>query len=109
QRIGLHWVERFMEWQKDTLKVKWTQALEKCRTQVLNLMAVKEFFEELIRIVERYDIRLENIYNMDEKGVQLGVGGSITAIIDRDLKMAYNIEEGSREHVTILEVACMDG
>ncbi|TFK16885.1 hypothetical protein FA15DRAFT_711326 [Coprinopsis marcescibilis] len=46
--IGLHWVDRYLARQKDTLKIKWTQALEKCRAQVLNPTAVKEFFDELL-------------------------------------------------------------
>ncbi|TFK17280.1 hypothetical protein FA15DRAFT_605398 [Coprinopsis marcescibilis] len=50
-----------------------------------------------------------NLYNMDEKGVQLGTGGSVVAIVDWDLWTVYNIEDGSHEHVTIVETICTDG
>lgn len=107
--IGINWIDRFMLRQKVDLKIKWTQGLEKCRAQSLNPAAVKGYFDELLRIITEFNIPLENIYNMDEKGVQLGVGGSVAAIVDRDLVTVYNLEEGSREHVTILEAACADG
>jgi len=38
-------------------------------------MAVADFYETLNGVLERYNIPEENIYNMDEKGIQLGVGG----------------------------------
>lgn len=61
------------------------------------------------QIITEYNIPPENIYNMDEKGVQLGVGGSVAGIVDRDMRTVYNIENGNREHVTIIETICADG
>jgi hypothetical protein len=46
---------------------------------------------------------------MDEKGVQLGVGKRVVAIVDRDQKNVYNLENGNRELVTIIEMVCADG
>jgi hypothetical protein len=46
---------------------------------------------------------------MDEKGIQLGVGTRVAALIDRAQKTAYQIEDGNRELVTILETICADG
>ncbi|TFK20051.1 hypothetical protein FA15DRAFT_708439 [Coprinopsis marcescibilis] len=59
--IGLHWVDHYLACQKDTLKIKWTQALEKCCVQALNPTTVKEFFDELLQIVEEYKIDPSNM------------------------------------------------
>ena len=55
------------------------------------------------------DILLGNLYNMDEKGIQLGIGARITAIMDRDQQTAYSIEDGNRELVMVIETICADG
>jgi hypothetical protein len=46
---------------------------------------------------------------MDEKGIQLGIGARITAMIDRDQQTVYSIEDGNRELVTVIETICADG
>ncbi|KIM39178.1 hypothetical protein M413DRAFT_75369, partial [Hebeloma cylindrosporum] len=55
-----------------------------------------------------YAIPPENIYNADEKGVQLGVRKSVAAIVDRNQKNVQQVENGDREMVTIIESVCTD-
>ncbi|KAF9220293.1 hypothetical protein BS17DRAFT_852902 [Gyrodon lividus] len=76
--IGSSWVKRFKLCHPD-LQVKWTQNLE-------------QFAE--------YSILMENIYNMDEKGIQLGIGACIATFIDCNQATVYNIEHGNRKLVT---------
>ncbi|KAK0461869.1 uncharacterized protein EV420DRAFT_1477588 [Desarmillaria tabescens] len=71
--------------------------LEKCRAQALNPATTTEFFKLLKEISEKYDIAQENIYNMDEKGIQLGIGKRVLALVDRDQKEVYQVEDGNRE------------
>ena len=49
------------------------------------------------------------MYNMDEKGVQLGIGGHVHALVDRDQKSVNQVEDGDRKLVTIIECVCADG
>ena len=63
----------------------------------------------LTEVIEEYGILPENLYNMDEKGLQLGIGARATAMIDRDQKTAYSVEDGNRELVTVIETICVDG
>lgn len=58
---------------------------------------------------KEYAIPPENIYNADEKGIQLGVGKSVAAIVDRNQKNVQQVEDGNREMVTIIETVCADG
>ena len=106
--VGASWPGRFMERHPD-LKTKWTQSLEKCRANNVNYANVNNFYDMYEGLVEEYNIPIENIYNMDEKGLQLGVGKRIAAIIDRDQKNVYNLEDGNRELVTVIETVCADG
>ncbi|KAF8870686.1 hypothetical protein BD779DRAFT_1423741, partial [Infundibulicybe gibba] len=48
--------------------------LECCRAQALNRPQVEEYFTILQGLITQFEIMPNNIYNMDEKGIQLGVG-----------------------------------
>lgn len=106
--VGKNWVSRFQNRHKD-IKVRWTTSLEACRAQALNPTLVREFFELLRDIILQYGIPPENIYNMDEKGILLGVLGRMKAIFDRDQKTLQQIAQGTRDLLTIIECLCADG
>lgn len=63
----------------------------------------------LTETIEKYDINWKNIYNMDEKGIQMGIGGRVAAIVDCDQKDVYQVENGNRQLVTIIETVSADG
>lgn len=106
--VGRTWPKRFLRRHSD-LKVKMTVALEKARAKALNKSAVNGFYDMLEKIIEEYNIVPGNIYNMDEKGLQLGIGARVAALVDRDQKLVYSIEDGNRELVTVIEAVCADG
>jgi len=89
--------------------MKKTQALEKVHTKALNHFSVNEFFDVLGELIKEYNIMPGNIYNMDEKGIQLGIGARVTAMVDRDQTTVYSVEDGNRELVTVIEAVCADG
>lgn len=91
------------------MSVRWTHALEICRAKALNPTAVHEYFTLLTETINKYDINWKNIYNMDEKGIQLGIGGKARVLVDRDQKNVQKIESGNRDLVTIIECICADG
>ena len=106
--VGSSWGKRFMA-RHPELKIKWTTSLQQCRAHALNPTVVAEYFKILAEVINEHQIPIENIYNMDEKGIQLGVGKRVAAIIDRDQKNAFQVEDGNRELVTIIETICADG
>jgi len=81
KEVGATWPKRFSKHHPD-LKMKKTSGLEKTCTKALNPFAVNEFFDMLIEIIKEYEILPQNLYNMNEKGLQLGIGARITAMID---------------------------
>lgn len=107
-QIGEHWVHRFRTRHPD-LKAKWTTNLEHCRAQALNPTAVAGFYDVLKELQDEYQFEEDCIYNMDEKGIQQGVGKKVLALVDRDQKIVQQVEDGNRELVTIIECVCADG
>jgi helix-turn-helix, Psq domain/Tc5 transposase DNA-binding domain len=106
--VSRKWIKRFRE-RHPEIRARWTRPLEKCRAQSLNPTAVASFFEVLQEVIETYDIPPENIYNANEKGIQLGIGKKVLAFFDRDQKDVYSVEDGDRELVTVIEAVCADG
>ena len=106
--VGESWLKQFRK-HHPNLKTKKTIGLEKACTKALNQFAVNKFFDMLTSIIEEYEIMPGNTYNMDEKGIQLGIGARITAMIDWDQNAVYSIEDGNRELVTVIECICADG
>ena len=89
--------------------MKWTTGLEKCRAQALNPATVSSFYDTLNDLMTKYEITKENIYNMDGKGIQLGMGKRVCAMVDRDQKTVYQVEDGDCELVTVIECVSADG
>ena len=49
-------------------------ALDPKRAKCFNYPIVRDFFETLKEALTQHEIPWENVYNMDEKGCQLGGG-----------------------------------
>lgn len=94
QQVGGSWPKWFLKRHPD-LKIKKTQGLEAACAKVLNQFVVGEFFDMLDELIKEYDILPKNPYNMDEKGVQLGIGAKVVVMVDRYQKTAYSIKDGN--------------
>ena len=106
--ISESWIRHFKSWHPE-LKVKWTSTLERCRAASLNPALVNEFYDLLEEMITKHNIPSENIYNMDEKGIQLGIGQKVKAFVDCDQKDVYSIVDGNRELITVIETVSADG
>ncbi|KAJ3740688.1 hypothetical protein EV360DRAFT_16766, partial [Lentinula raphanica] len=60
--------------------------LEEARARSLTPAAVNGFYDLLQETVTEFNIPPENIYNMDEKGIQMGVGDRTAVLVDRNQK-----------------------
>ena len=75
----------------------------------LNPTLVNEFYNLLEETINMYNIPAENIYNMDETGIQLSIGQKVKAFIDHDQKDVYSIQDGNWELITVIETVSADG
>ncbi|THV04536.1 DDE-domain-containing protein, partial [Dendrothele bispora CBS 962.96] len=108
KEMGATWPRRFVE-RHPELKKKLTTSLEACRAKALNQATSDAYFDLLEEVVTVYNIWPGNIWNIDEKGIQLSVGKRVFALIDCDQKSVYSIESGNHDLVTIIEAVCADG
>ena len=94
------------------LKLSRATGLDHKRATAFNFEAVQDFFHKFVKIKEEKDIPWENIYNMDEKGIQLGGGrkkGKKKWVFSRLDRARCKVNDGSLELVTVIESCCADG
>ncbi|KAF9501134.1 hypothetical protein BDN71DRAFT_1426782 [Pleurotus eryngii] len=73
QEPSASWIPIFLRRHPD-IKLSRPSGLDLKRAQAFNRPTVEKYFEKVKKIIERYQIPWENIYNMDEKGCQRGGG-----------------------------------
>ncbi|KAH7929520.1 DDE-domain-containing protein [Leucogyrophana mollusca] len=106
--VSENWARHFRTRHPD-LKARWSTGLECCRARALNRSQVSEYFTILGDLISRYNVLPSNIYNMDEKGIQLGIGKRTLVFVDRDQKTVQHLVNGDRELVTVIETVSADG
>lgn len=73
QLPGKIWVWNFLNWHPK-LKLQKGSSLDLKWAQAFNFPVVNDHFKKLQKILTENEIPWENVYNMDEKGIQLGGG-----------------------------------
>ena len=109
---GKHWLTRFLRRNRDRVKYCRTSALDPKRAKCFNYPTVKDHFEKLKAIIDEHDIPPENIYNMDEKGCQLGGGRKGRRkkyLFGCSSQARYRVRDANLELVTIVECVSADG
>ncbi|KIK59516.1 hypothetical protein GYMLUDRAFT_169520, partial [Collybiopsis luxurians FD-317 M1] len=86
--------------------------LDPKRAQAFNYTTVNEYFEDLNQVLTKNSIPWEHVYNMDEKGVQMGGGRKNSQrryfFSRNDIKM-YRQHSDDLQLVTIIDSVCADG
>ncbi len=65
-----------------------------------------------MQIIRKYEIPIENVYNMDEKGCKRGGGcndSNQKYFVHRSCRPRYRARSGNLELVTIIECVCANG
>ncbi|EJC99236.1 DDE-domain-containing protein, partial [Fomitiporia mediterranea MF3/22] len=96
------------------LKVSRASGLDPKRAQAFNPTTVNHHFSLLRDLVEKQSIPVENIYNMDEKGIQLGGGrkGRKQKFFFGQASHQRNctrLRDGNLQLATIIECICANG
>ncbi|KAJ7766469.1 DDE superfamily endonuclease-domain-containing protein [Mycena maculata] len=118
-RVEAHVHRRSLSQAQEDVLAEWVKSLGK-RGIPLSLPTIGSYAAEIygaplgvtwpVRFKKhRPDLKVKNIWNMDEKGIQLGVGDRIRALVDRDQKVVQKIESGNRDLVTIIKCIAADG
>jgi len=66
--------------------MKWSTSHEKVRAVALNPTNVSDWFNKLGTVISHFNIKTENIYNMDETGIMFQQTGKIKVIVPCGVK-----------------------
>ena len=106
-----NWIYGFMARNPD-LELKRPTGLDPKRAQNFNPTVVKRHFQLLGDFLEQHNIPWENLYNMDEKGIQLGGGRKLDNtkfLYNRSQRNRVQIQSADLELVTTIECIGADG
>jgi hypothetical protein len=108
---GINWAYAFLL-RHPELKLKRLTGLDPKRAQNFNPTVVSNHFTKLGKLIQEKDIPWENIYNMDEKGIQLGGGRKLDNtkyLFSMEQRIHVKIQSADLELVTIIETIGANG
>jgi len=111
QKPGETWVQVFLSRHPKIVLGKPSGLDPKC-AQAFNKPTVTQHFDLLEAIIKKYEIPAENIYNMDEKGVQWGSGHKAQVqkyFFPWNKHLKYKLHSANLELVTIVECIAANG
>ena len=106
------WIRRFIKKNAPHLKMGRGSGLDPKRAKAFNYTSVHQHFKLLKETLETHQIPWRNVYNMDEKGVQMGGGRKGTRtkyFFAADDKMKYKLQSDNLQLVTVIDIICADG
>jgi hypothetical protein len=105
------WVRRYRTRNPDMVFAS-TNGLDPKRAAAFQPEAVKTHFKTLKQLIHDYNIKVNNIYNMDEQGIQMGGGRKRTGrkyFFRRHDRQRYRKRAADLELVTVIDIVCADG
>lgn len=108
---GQNWAYAFLA-RHPELKLKRPTGLDPKHAQNFNPTVVSNHFTKLGQLIRENDIPWENIYNMDEKGIQLGGGRKLDNtkyLFSAEQRIHMKIQSADLELVTIIETIGANG
>jgi cell division septum initiation protein DivIVA len=108
--LGVNWVQKWLN-RHPQLKSKYIPPLDKQRAMAQDGMIVRDYFQLFADAKAKYKVEWADIYNMDEKGVMMGVIGEEKVVISATEKgtKSYITQDGSREWSTLISCISGDG
>lgn len=107
------WVDRFIRRHPNHLISAYSKGMSKLRCNADSGAKYSLYFKLLVEKIEEYNVQPSHIFNMDEKGFQLGRIGRTKRIFSKarwDKKgVRQPLEDGSSEWITVVACICSDG
>jgi len=108
QMIGKNWHLRFLK-RHPRLKAKYGTRLDRQRAYASDPKIIEDHFRKLKQLIDQHQFKPINIFNMDEKGFEMGKSKRATVIVQRGRKNPRVTQDGNREMVTVLETISAEG
>jgi sarcosine oxidase delta subunit len=101
KEFGVHWTEQFLRCHP-TLKSKLVPGLDKDCVADEDPATLKAWFERVEYHIKANAVE-EDVYNVDEKGIMMGVSNKVKVIISKYEKRQHMSDSGCREWVSLIE------
>lgn len=101
QPLGKNWVDRFTS-RHPKIKTKIGRVVDADRVQGINKDSIQQFYYHLTRVRTGYNVQPEDMYNMDETGVQEGESRDETVLGTSATRRARVQKSAATGWVTIL-------
>ena len=105
------WTRGFLGWHPE-IKLGRPSGLDPKHAQAFNKSTIHKHFCKLHQLIQKHDIPVENMYNMDEKGCQRGggcKGSNQKCLIPCRHCPKYMSCSTNLELITMIEFVCADG
>jgi len=106
--IGKHWIDRFLQRHNELQKGK-SRSRTMARIKALDPEYIQSYFKELERVIQENQVELQDIYNMDETGFQMGQTTGEHCIFDPSLGPPITASVGTTQWVSVIETIAADG
>lgn len=112
-RPGKQWPTRFLKKHNNDLIARYTTGIDSSRKRADSAYKYALYFELLARKKEKFELRPEDTYNMDEKGFLIGVLSKGKRIFSKQKYeqggLKQRLQDGNREWITTIACICADG
>jgi hypothetical protein len=106
--LGKNWTTKFLK-RHPQLATRPGQRMDINRLVALDTGIIQTFFSKFCELRTRYNVEDQDIYNMDEKGFQMGQTGSEPVIVNKCLGPPVIPSTGTSKWVTIIECISATG
>jgi len=107
-KIGKEWVPRFLQRHSELASVR-PRSVDAARIKAASPKRLQCWFDDLEKVLVDFNIKSENIYNMDESGFAIGEKEPGRCIINARIRQKFQAKPGRQEWVTVVECVCADG
>ncbi|RYN26376.1 hypothetical protein AA0115_g7097 [Alternaria tenuissima] len=113
KEVSETWVTRFLQRHPNHLISAYSKGMSKLRCNADSGAKYSLYFKLLAEKIEEYNVQPTHIFNMDEKGFQLGRIGRTKRIFSKARWVKKGVrqplEDGSSEWITVVACICWDG
>lgn len=105
--VGNHWPARWLE-RHPEFSIALSKPMESVRLVRYSRCELERFYNNFEALVRDYGIPSEDMYNMDETGVRMGVAKRVKVIYSTGT-LPLVTDQRNRESCTVIECVCADG
>ena len=106
-QLSEKWSQRFLK--RHRLRKIKQKPIELARKEAHTPSIIREWFDVFTSIMKQYNTQPANLWDSDESGFRIGVGGSVWVVTADTRRRAWSPSNTSRKHVTAVEAVNATG